>query len=121
MKNTLPVSKNKEMGLPFGEMRKIKIAFDVDGTLRCNCNEVCTDPNRNIVSLFNILATFKNTELYVWSGGAFEYARSFAERFKLPIKESHCISKIGAPQMDMAIDDIQDTAIGKINLIVREK
>lgn len=112
---------NEKLGLPFGKMHTIRIAFDVDGTLRCNCTETCQDPNDRIVHLFSILSHFKNTELYVWSGGGADYARSYANRLRLPVKDSNCISKIGAPQMDIAIDDIQDTAIGTINLIVREK
>ena|SRR3990167_2622491 len=115
------VKKNEELGLPFGKMRKIKIAFDVDGTLRCNCTDTCKDMNPRICVMFETLATFKNTELYVWSGGGAEYAYSLARLYGLTVKKSHCISKIGAPQMDIAIDDIQDTAIGDINLIVREK
>lgn len=113
--------KNKELGLPFGKMQTIKIAFDVDGTLRCNCTDTCRSPNHDIVALFNILSKFKNIEPWVWSGGGADYAWQFARAYDLKVKQSHCISKIGAPQMDIAIDDIQDTAIGKINLIVREK
>ena len=113
--------KNKDLGLPFGTMQKTKIAFDVDGTLRCNCTETCQDANLDIVALFNILNKFKNTELYVWSGGGSDYARACAIRYGLAIPEKRMISKFGAPQMDIAIDDIQDTALGKINLIVREK
>lgn len=115
------MSKNAELGLPFGSMRTIRIAFDVDGTLRCNCTDTCSDPNKRIVDMFQTLASFKNTEMYVWSGGGATYARSFAERFNLKVKPGHCISKIGAPQMDIAVDDIQDTAIGNINLVVKEK
>lgn len=113
--------KNEELGLPFGKMKKVTIAFDIDGTLRCNCTPDCSDENASIVSLFAIFHTFKNIELWVWSGGGGDYAYYFAQKFHLPVNKSHCISKIGAPQMDIAIDDIQDTAIGKINLIVREK
>lgn len=115
------MNKNHELGLPFGKMKKVKIAFDVDGTLRCNCTAECQDMNPDIVQLFHTLNKFKNTELFVWSGGGALYALGMAQKFKLPVKPSHCISKIGAPEMDIAIDDIQDTAIGKINLIVREK
>lgn len=115
------MSKNEELGLPFGKMRDIFIAFDVDGTLRCNCTDNCQDPNQRIVDMFNTLASFKNTRMFVWSGGGAEYARRFADKYNLSVKPMSCISKIGAPEMDIAIDDIQDTAIGKINLIVREK
>lgn len=112
---------NKKLGLPFGKMRTIRIAFDVDGTLRCNCTDTCEDPNEDIVELFRILSKFKNTDVFVWSGSGREYAGRFARKFGLDVKDSRVVGKIGAPEMDIAIDDIQDTAIGKINLIVREK
>jgi hypothetical protein len=112
---------NKELGLPFDKMKTISIAFDVDGTLRCNCTDTCRDLNENIANLFYIFKTFKNTKLYIWSGGGSDYAWRFAQLHELPITEARCISKVGAPQMDIAIDDIQDTALGIINLIVHEK
>jgi len=112
---------NKKLGLPFGKMKKVRIAFDVDGTLRCNCTDTCQDPNIRILELFSILDTFKNVELFVWSGGGAAYAQGFARLYQLPVKPKNCISKINAPEIDIAVDDIQDTAIGKINLIVREK
>lgn len=111
---------NKDLGLPTDKMKTIKIAFDVDGTLRCNCTDTCEDPNQRIVDLFNILSSFKNTEMYVWSGGGADYAWRFARLFNLQ-GGYHAASKLNAPQVDIAIDDIQDTAIGTINLIVREK
>lgn len=115
------MSANEKLGLPRDKMKKIRIAFDVDGTLRCNCTDTCSDPNERIVDLFNILATFKNTELWVWSGGGKDYALGMAHRLGINFNANRCISKIGAPEMDIAIDDIQDTAIAKINLIVKEK
>jgi hypothetical protein len=112
---------NEDLGLPRGKMQRVRIAFDVDGTLRCNCTDTCDDANQRIYELFMILARFKNTDLFVWSGGGAEYAARWARKFELPISAAKCISKIGAPQMDIAIDDIQDTAMGTLNLIVREK
>lgn len=102
-------------------MRKIKIAFDVDGTLRCNCTRDCQDPNDNIVTLYNILCTFKNTDMYVWSGGGASYAYTFAQKFGLA--RAKCRGKLDTPRFepDIAVDDIQDTALGAINLIVKEK
>jgi hypothetical protein len=117
----MPVGANEKLGLPRDKMRKIKIAFDVDGTLRCNCSDTCEDQNYRIIQLFLVLNSFKNTDMYIWSGGGGEYANRFARLFGLPVKSGHCISKIGAPKMDIAIDDIQDTAIAGLNLIVDEK
>ncbi|WEX02767.1 hypothetical protein [Rhodococcus sp. RCBS9] len=102
-------------------MRTVKVAFDVDGTLRCNCTETCEDPNQRIVDLFKILASFKNVELFVWSCGGARYAERFADKFGLNVAASHCLSKFGALAMDLCIDDIQDTDLATINLIVREK
>ena len=107
--------------LPRDKMRKITIAFDVDGTLRSNKTDTTVEPNRRIVELFNILATFKNVQLYVWSGGGAQYAAQFARTYGLPVSNSKCISKFGAPKMDICIDDIQETDLATFNLICREK
>lgn len=112
---------NALTALPRAPMQNVRIAFDVDGTLRCNCTASCDDGNQRIYDLFIILNSFKNTELYVWSGGGADYAWRFAQKFGLPIKQSHCISKLAAPKMDIAIDDIQETNLAAINLIVFEK
>lgn len=103
-------------------MKKLKVAFDVDGTLRCNCTETCEDPNWAVVRMFNLMATsFKNLELYVWSGGGKDYAIRFAQLYGLQVAHKNCLSKFGAPHMDMCIDDIQETALADKNLIVRMK
>lgn len=114
---------NDKLGLPRDKMRKINVAFDVDGTLRCNCTDSCQDPNVDIVNLFKILSRFKNIKLWVWSGRGADYARRVAELYELPVLPSRCISKLDNRRydMDIAIDDIQDTALGRINLIVRQK
>lgn len=102
-------------------MKPVTIAFDVDGTLRCNCTETCTDPNADVVTLFGLLNRFKNTELYVWSGGGADYSLRFAREFGLTIQDSHCLSKLSGWKPDIAIDDIHDFSLGGLNLIVREK
>lgn len=71
--------------------------------------------------LFVLLHHMKNTELFVWSGGGADYAWHFATEFGLPVKRDHCISKIGAPHMNIAVDDQQSFELADINLIVREK
>lgn len=115
------LSANAKLRLPRDKMKKITIAFDVDGTLRCNCTPTCTDAKVDVVVLFHVLNGFKNTKLYVWSGGGAEYARNAAIRYGLAIPESRMISKLSGFRPDIAVDDIQDTAIGGINLIVNQK
>ena len=102
-------------------MTKIKIAFDVDGTLRCNCTDTCQHPNEEIVVLFKILSKFKNVILFVWSGGGKDYAQNFAEKYDLPVNPKFCIGKINAPQMDIAIDDQHEFSLATLNLIARNK
>lgn len=116
---------NETLGLPRGKMQRVIIAIDVDGTLRCNCTETCEDPNQRIVNLAKTLATFKNVKIYVWSGGGKAYAQRFMDKYGMSPKVK-AASKLdtstwvyGRPQI--AIDDIQDTAIADINLIVNEK
>ena len=116
---------NKTLGLPRADMQRIVIAVDVDGTLRCNHTDTCEDPNLRIVDLAKTLATFKNVKVYVWSGSGKQYAQRFMDKFGFGPKVK-AASKIdpttwiyGRPQI--AIDDIQDTAIADLNLIVREK
>lgn len=114
---------NEKLGLPFSKMQKIIIAFDVDGTLITDGGAYPDISNPRIVELLKILSTFKNVRIVVWSGGGKEYA----ERWVRLLGVEDCVWKIASKmehkeiQPDIAIDDIQDTAIGKINLIVREK
>ena len=114
----------------------MKIAFDVDGTLISNSllnKDVKIVANEKIRSLLITLASFKNVEIIVWSGSGELYARQVAN--EIGIKEyvdkfsskNHLGKKDGKhifnPDItpDIAIDDIQDCVLGKINLIVKEK
>lgn len=118
------MNKNEEMGLPFGKMRKIKIAFDVDGTLvnHDTANKTIS-ANERIRSLLITLASFKNVKIIVWSGSGELWARQAASAIGIDKYVDRYASKTDHKSLniDIAIDDIQDTAIGKINLIVREK
>lgn len=108
-------------------MRKVVVAFDVDGTLRCNHTEDCQDINRRVVDALIFFKHMKNTHVMIWSDGGADYARSFLEpKFPELSKDVHFASKIDTTtwkwgQPDIAIDDIQECNLGKINLIVREK
>lgn len=119
----MKMGKNEELGLPFGKMRKIVVAVDVDGTLRSNLDPSRVVANEDIRNLVRILQRFKNTELILWSGSGELYARQVANELGI----SHWFNKFASKtdheviNADIAIDDIQDTAIGKLNLIVREK
>ena len=110
-------------------MKKIKIAFDVDGTLIGDKGKV----NKNIRTLLVILSSFKNVKIIVWSGSGELYARQVAQEIGIKQYVDQYASKnhlgkengkhIFNPDItpDIAIDDIQDCILGKINLIVKEK
>lgn len=109
-------------------MKKVVIAFDVDGTLRCNCTEICQDVNRRIVDLVYIMSKMKNTRIMIWSGGGADYARAFFFRFQEAsgLKRIHYAGKLDSStwkwgKPDIAIDDIQSCELGTVNLIVNEK
>jgi phosphoserine phosphatase len=121
------MGKNEELGLPFGGMKKVAFCFDVDGTL---IQEPYVE-NRTTVDLLLSVAwqKWKNVDVIVWSGGGAEYARQqvsrllpdeIVERIKFHSKIEHRALRQKYSAL-IAIDDIQDTAIGDVNLIVRNK
>lgn len=120
-------------------MKKIVIAFDVDGTLIRNDGPGDMDigppiANENIRNLLIILSTFKNVRIVVWSGGGELYARQVAAAIGITRYVNQFASKnlVGKrpngshdfrPDIkpDIAIDDIHHCDLGMLNLIVREK
>ena len=119
---------NKDLGLPFGDgMEKVAICFDVDGTLIEN--EKIYTP---VVDMLNTFCTFKNVDVIVWSGGGKEYAETILRRiennyFIAKPDKLRFYSKLQYKEVRekyktiIAIDDIQDTRLGDVNLIVRNK
>lgn len=117
-------------------MKKIVIAFDCDGTLLNNTVGKMV-ANERIRTLLVALASFKNTCIVVWSGGGELYARqvanalgiskyvdSYAGKNPQAVGKTEAATKhVFSPDIepDIAIDDIQDCDLGKINLICREK
>lgn len=116
-------------------MRKVLIAFDIDGTLRDNdASNIIPVANEEIRSLLIILSKFKNVEILVWSGGGEVYARQVCASLGLTKYVKHFASKVITKNdgwgvlaqhpnfdPDIAIDDIHSCILGKINLIVRQK
>lgn len=100
-------------------MRKIKIAVDIDGTLK-NLNGSL---NIDLVKLLEILSSmFKNIELYIWSGGGYSYAKDFMRENKLEhLFQDRCFSKMDRKNIcpDICIDDIEDVCLADINMIIK--
>ncbi len=114
---------NQALGLPTGDMQPVVIAVDIDGTLRNNQEKEEVIANEDIRTLVRILSKFKNTKIIIWSGSGEWYARQVARSLNITQFADGYASKLNWKEVapDIAIDDIQDTKIGKINLIVREK
>lgn len=118
-------------------MKKITIAFDVDGTLIRDIKDTSPhffpDTNDRIVDLLKTLSSFKNTKIVIWSGQWEDWARTISEELCLEKYVDWYASKnykgktdwkhIFDPDFipDIAIDDIQACELWLINLIVREK
>lgn len=132
-------------------MKKVLIAFDVDGTLRDNSETAYPVANERIRELLVTLSSFKNTKIMVWSGGGELYCRQIVQAFGLTkYVDSYgdkqwqavgdcvgdCVGGNGSGaqcaddshnhfgtdvQPDIAIDDMHKFTLGHTNLIVREK
>jgi hypothetical protein len=107
-------------GLKRDKMKQVKIAFDIDGTLRDNHTDKMI-ANESIRNLLIILSSFKNVWIHVWSGGGELYAIQAAKALAIDRYVDSFSSKADGPEVDIAIDDIQECAMAPINLIVREK
>lgn len=114
---------NKKLGLPFGEgMEKLAFCFDVDGTLIDEEKEY-----NSTLALLRILGlqNWKNVDIIVWSGGGKQYAETIGNRLSLYGVKYH--SKLEHKELRkkydkiIAVDDIQDTRLGDVNMIVRNK
>lgn len=111
----------KDLYFPRSTMKQLIVAFDVDGTLLSNDEQLEGSPNYRIVDLLRIMHHMKNTKIVVWSGGGKDYAEHWGRKFGLDKYVWKYCCKCPDIQPDIAIDDIQDCAMGTVNLIVREK
>lgn len=121
-------------------MKKLLIAFDVDGTLISNGalseNEIVA--NERVRRMLIDLAHSKNVKILVWSGGGELWARQavaalglqkYVSQYadKIYIKCPDCTTPCNHHAFgtkikpDIAFDDIQECTLGDKNIIVREK
>lgn len=117
-----------------GKMQKVIVAFDVDGTLikqaEGSSPGIVNNDSVPIVHQINtlqVLSTYKNIRIVVWSGGGKQYAETWGRRLGLDKYVWRYASKLEYAAIRahcdtlIAIDDIQATQLGDVNLIVREK
>lgn len=118
-----------------GKMQKVIVAFDVDGTLIKNAgvdreHGIPSNDDVPIMHQINtliVLSTYKNIKIVVWSGGGKQYAETWGRRLGLDKYVWRYASKLEHEQIKaqcdflIAVDDIQATRLGDVDLIVREK
>lgn len=116
-------------------MKKVTIAFDVDGTLIASGEaKGVIKPNPRVIELLKAMASMKNTYIIAWSGQGEKWVSEVLNKLDLTIYVNRVTTKnylgksadgrhMFKPEIvpDIAIDDIQDCTLGKLNLIVREK
>lgn len=121
-------------------MKKITIAFDVDGTIISNLWNPTSDnlddikENERIVNLLITLSSFKNTKIIVWSWRWAEWAETICNEIEITKyvdwyasknhiwKDSNWKHQFNPDIIpDICIDDIQACELWVLNLIVKEK
>lgn len=120
-------------------MKKVHIAFDIDGTLRKNSEErhrTEIEVNEEVLDTLRFHAKCKNTVIHLWSNRGADYCIAIREHLGLQkyVQQSHCHKKLWLKMQvelmaknedyfkpDVAYDDQQRFDGGFINIIVREK
>lgn len=91
-------------------MRKVHVAFDIDGTLRANSEErhrTEIEANDRIVQLLIATAHSKNVVIHLWSNRGDAYCRKMRKHFELEpyVRESNCHLKYWQKMQDVAIEN----------------
>lgn len=108
-------------------MKKLKIAFDIDGTLISNTNGLGVERlNVETYNLMVLLSKMKNTKIIVWSGGGKEYAEQIVTKYGLTKYVTECFGKheydeTVSGRVDIAFDDQHEFNLADKNVIVRTK
>lgn len=118
-----------------GKMARVIVAFDVDGVLIKNAGvdrqhgipSAGDTPIVHQINTLQVLSTYKNIKIVIWSGGGKQYAETWGRRLGLDQYVWRYASKLEHEELKslcdtlIAIDDIQATRLGDVNLIVKEK
>ena len=84
-------------------IKKIKVTFDVDGTLIYQSGEKEYLPKQKIIDLFKALEAV-GCEMYIWSGHGVDYAKEWSKKLGLQAK----VVEKGSFTPDLAIDDLDE-------------
>ena len=92
----------------------MRVAFDVDGTLIVKNSNGDDVPRYSVIQLLFLMKQF-GCEIYVWSGGGFDYATRWCE--KLGIEGLVHVCRKGEIVPDIAVDDME-CKLGTLNIKV---
>ena len=81
---------------------RLKIAFDVDGTLIYQDGHLADTPRYEIIQMYKTLQA-QGHDMYVWSGGGMNYAGEWTHKLGLI---ATVIEKEEGQDIDLAFDDI---------------
>lgn len=96
-------------------MKKVIVAFDVDGTL---LQPEGLEANEDTRTLMRIFHGFQNVHVVLWSGSGELWARQAARLAHVDHWVDQYASKTERVNPDIAIDDKKDTTLGAFNLIL---
>lgn len=115
------MKQNKMSKLPRDKMKECIIAVDIDRTLitKEEPHELYLD----IYILIKILSRFKNVKIVAWSGSGIDHAEKWINKLGLQEHIWKIESKYNYNQIKptIVIDDVQDTSLGEVNLIVNRE
>jgi hydroxymethylpyrimidine pyrophosphatase-like HAD family hydrolase len=101
---------------------KIKVAFDLDGTLIHQCGDLDESPRYEVIQFLQLFNKF-GCEVFLWSGSGVENAQLWAT--KLGLQKIVKVVEKGSFVPDITIDDLNDEtlrksekSLGKLNIIV---
>lgn len=94
---------------------RLRVAFDVDGTLIHQVGLKEDTPRYDIIALFHSFEKL-GCEMFIWSGGGTDYAARWAEKLGLSAKIVPKEASQGFVP-DIAFDDLA-VELGKINIRV---
>ena len=109
------------------QMKEIRIAFDIDGTLISNTNGLGKEMlNIDVYQLMVLLSKMKNTKIIVWSGGGKDYAEQIVLKYGLAKYVDEVYAKQDYDEsihgkVSIAFDDQHEFSMALSNIIVRTK
>lgn len=85
----------------------IIVAFDIDGTLRCDCRADCLDVRPEVVALLKAFKVVRNLRVIAWSSRGEDYCKGKIVSLGLTelIPLTSCFDKASNQRATISVDD----------------